>query len=162
MIAPKSKPAVPLWRRLRTAPRLAEFTHADVRLDDFLSAETDELQALAGHGPVRALLLALADHSPFLWRLVTADPARLAKLLNASPEQSLADCLAQLMAICDEASSEAAIMRALRRAKQETALLILAAFGILLKSRRRCRKPPMSSLVARCASSCAKFTMPDG
>jgi glutamate-ammonia-ligase adenylyltransferase len=127
MIAPKSKPAVPLWRRLRTAPRLAEFTHADVRLDDFLSAETDELQALAGHGPVRALLLALADHSPFLWRLVTADPARLAKLLNASPEQSLADCLAQLMAICDEASSEAAIMRALRRAKQETALLIALA-----------------------------------
>ncbi|WOJ89245.1 bifunctional [glutamine synthetase] adenylyltransferase/[glutamine synthetase]-adenylyl-L-tyrosine phosphorylase [Methylocapsa polymorpha] len=85
------------------------------------------MRGLASDAPVRALLAALADHSPFLWRLASVDPSRLALCLEAPPDVCLETCLAALDKACDAAPDEAAIMRALRRAKQETALLIALA-----------------------------------
>ena len=73
----------------------------------------------------RDLLLGLADHSPYLWTLVTEDPARLARLLAARRANRSTRLLAALAARRDD--DEAALMRALRLAKREAALLIALA-----------------------------------
>ncbi|HEX3496849.1 MAG TPA: bifunctional [glutamine synthetase] adenylyltransferase/[glutamine synthetase]-adenylyl-L-tyrosine phosphorylase, partial [Methylocella sp.] len=119
----------PLWRRLRTAPQLYDACRAGSLLADFLAMPggAELPQSLANEPGVRALLLALADHSPFLWRLATANAFRLKRCLETSPTTCLAACLATLEETCGQASSEAAIMRALRLAKQETALLVALA-----------------------------------
>jgi [glutamine synthetase] adenylyltransferase / [glutamine synthetase]-adenylyl-L-tyrosine phosphorylase len=128
---PQDNANLPLWRRLCTAPRLYDARRAESRLEEFLAVPGGaELQSLANEPGVRALLLALADHSPFLWQLATANASRLKRCLETAPEASLETCLARLGEACVEAASEAAIMRALRLAKQETALLIgLADLG---------------------------------
>lgn len=118
----------PLWRRLRAAPRLADAQRARACLAGFLATPAaEDLRGLASEAGVAPLLAALADHSPFLWRLATADPSRLSLCLATPPEARLETCLAALDKACDESRDEAAIMRALRRAKQETALLIALA-----------------------------------
>ena len=76
-------------------------------------------------GATRSLLLGLADHSPYLWTLVTEDPARAARLLTQPPEMSLDAMTAALLARRD--ADEAELMRALRLAKRESALLIALA-----------------------------------
>src|SRR5208337_1471795 len=73
---------------------------------------------------VAALLLGLADHSPYLWTLATEDPARLARLLREPPEQSLDRIIAALAVRRDD---EAELMKSLRLAKRESALLIALA-----------------------------------
>jgi [glutamine synthetase] adenylyltransferase / [glutamine synthetase]-adenylyl-L-tyrosine phosphorylase len=119
---------LPLWRRLRAAPHLYDARRAGSRLADFLAMPGGaELQSLANEPSVRALLLALADHSPFLWQLATANASRLKRCLETSPTACLETCLAGLEEACGQASSEAAVMRALRLAKQETALLVALA-----------------------------------
>ncbi len=120
--------ALPLWRRLREAPRLSDPRRARARVEELLALEAAaELRALAIESRVRKLLEALADHSPFLWRLAARDPERLALCLSSDPQERLAACLAAMNAACDETEDEAVVMRALRRAKQETALLIALA-----------------------------------
>ncbi|HYC25834.1 MAG TPA: bifunctional [glutamine synthetase] adenylyltransferase/[glutamine synthetase]-adenylyl-L-tyrosine phosphorylase, partial [Roseiarcus sp.] len=74
---------------------------------------------------MRDLALAIADHSPYLWRLVTQDPERLGRLLRRPPEDSLAAAIASIAARSDH--DESALMSALRRAKHETALLVALA-----------------------------------
>jgi glutamate-ammonia-ligase adenylyltransferase len=118
----------PLWRQISTAPRLSDARRAESRLAEYLATPSGaELQSLAAESSVRALLLALACHSPFLWRLATANAARLNQCLETTPEACLDACLATLDEACAGAESDAAIMRALRLAKQETALLIALA-----------------------------------
>ncbi len=128
---PQDNADLPLWRRLRTAPRLCDARRAASRLEEFLAMPgSAELQSLANDPGVRGLLLALADHSPFLWQLATANASRLKRCLETSPTACLETCLAALEEACGQTSSEAAIMCALRLAKQETALLIgLADLG---------------------------------
>jgi len=127
-VPPEDNTDLPLWRRLRAAPHLYDARHAGSRLADFLAMPGGaELQSLANEPGVRALLLALADHSPFLWQLATANASRLKRCLETSPTACLETCLAALDEACGQASSEAAIMRALRLAKQETALLVALA-----------------------------------
>ena len=77
--------------------------------------------------PVRALLLGIAAHSPFLWRLIKAEPPRLLHLLDNVPEAQLAQVLARLGEACASQTDVASLMRLLRKAKQETALLIALA-----------------------------------
>src|SRR5579883_2657177 len=83
------------------------------------------LAGLVERKKARDLLLGLADHSPYLWALVSENPARLARLLAASPEASLDALIAAIAARRDQ--SEAELMRALRQAKREAALLIALA-----------------------------------
>lgn len=124
----KADLGLPLWRRLRGAPRLADARRAQSRLADLLEQPAaDGLRDLTRERSVRALLLAFADHSPFLWRLAIANPARLAACLATAPEACLDACIARLDRACDETLEEAAAMRALRLAKQEIALLIALA-----------------------------------
>jgi [glutamine synthetase] adenylyltransferase / [glutamine synthetase]-adenylyl-L-tyrosine phosphorylase len=126
--AAPSPGGAPLWQRIRTAPQLSDARRAESRLAEFLARpEGAEMQTLAGRSNVRALLLALADHSPFLWRLATADVLRLRRCFETAPEACLDACLGAFEEAAVDAADEAAIMRALRLAKQETALLIALA-----------------------------------
>ena len=71
-----------LRARLSAAPVLSEPAAAAARLAEVAPAWP------AGFldGPLRALLLGLADHSAFLWQLVARAPDRLAALVEAEPE----------------------------------------------------------------------------
>jgi len=69
--------------RIHTAPHLSDAHRAEARLAEFLATPNGaELQSLTGHSHVRALLLAIADHSPFLWRLAAANAPRLKRCLE--------------------------------------------------------------------------------
>ena len=115
-----------LASRLCKAPKTADLRAARLKLADVL--ERDDLQMQVGAAPaVRALLLGVADHSSFLWRLIRQDPARLAGLLAQAPEAALDKILSDLRADCDAATSEGEAMQALRIAKQAAALLIALA-----------------------------------
>ncbi|MGD1038496.1 MAG: bifunctional [glutamine synthetase] adenylyltransferase/[glutamine synthetase]-adenylyl-L-tyrosine phosphorylase, partial [Roseiarcus sp.] len=112
--------------RLCDAPRLAAPAEARRRLEALLGEpDAAGLGALVARRGVRDLLLGLADHSSFLWRLIAENPGRLVRLLLFPPEQALEALVAALGARRDD--DEAELMRALRRAKRESALLIALA-----------------------------------
>ena len=116
-----------LGERLRDAPRLAAPATARKRLESLLrDPRAEALAPLAESKATRALLLGIADHSPFLWSLIAEDPGRLARLLAAPPEDALggADRSRSRRAA---ATTRTKLKRALRRAKREAALLIALA-----------------------------------
>ncbi|HEY1783489.1 MAG TPA: bifunctional [glutamine synthetase] adenylyltransferase/[glutamine synthetase]-adenylyl-L-tyrosine phosphorylase [Roseiarcus sp.] len=115
-----------LAESLVEAPRLAAPAEARRRLASLL--ETGPAAALEPElerGRTRDVLLGLADHSPYLWTLIGEDPERLVGLLQRPPGQSLDALVSALAARRDE--NEADLMRALRRAKREAALLVALA-----------------------------------
>jgi glutamate-ammonia-ligase adenylyltransferase len=115
-----------LSERCTTAPRLAAPAEARRRLATLMQTpQAAGLAASIASDPVRCLLLGLAEHSPYLWTLVTEEPARLARLLGQSPEASLDALVAALAARRDD--DEIELMPALRLAKREAALLIALA-----------------------------------
>jgi [glutamine synthetase] adenylyltransferase / [glutamine synthetase]-adenylyl-L-tyrosine phosphorylase len=118
-----------LAARLTPVPRVSDLAQARARFEDLLSAFDSDAGAreLIGGEKVRALLLAVADHSPFLWRLITADAARLYHLLCTEPEVRLDEILRELAEAGDKISDQPSLMRLLRRARQELALLIALA-----------------------------------
>src|SRR5271166_2768990 len=117
---------VTLAERLVDAPRLAAPAEARRRLVALTQApEAAGLADAVTNERVRSLLLGLADHSPYLWGLATEDPARLARLLGRRPDGSLDSLLAAITTRRD--GDEAALMRFLRHAKREAALLIALA-----------------------------------
>ena len=83
-------------------------------------------RTMAAHPPVRVLIEAIASSSSYLWDLVRADPARLIRLLDADPADSLAGVRAAAAGLTAEAD-EAEVMRDLRMMKAEAALLIALA-----------------------------------
>jgi [glutamine synthetase] adenylyltransferase / [glutamine synthetase]-adenylyl-L-tyrosine phosphorylase len=119
--------AGPLAHRLVAAPVLVDPALAASKMQDLRKDADGALAALVAAPPVEALLLGLADHSPYLWRLARARPQRLAELLQNDPAQSLAACLARLRAHCDAAEDDAHAMTALRAAKHDAHLLIALA-----------------------------------
>ncbi len=89
------------------------------------AAKIAELPELAA---ASALLSGLADQSPFLWGLARRDPERFLRLFACPPQTALDQALAAVRAQCDAAvGDEAVVSRALRRAKQEVALLVAIA-----------------------------------
>jgi glutamate-ammonia-ligase adenylyltransferase len=76
---------------------------------------------MAARAQVRALIEATASSSTYLWGLVQADPARLVRLLDTDPDDSLAHLRA---AALDLPADEIEAMRRLRVMKAEAALLI--------------------------------------
>ncbi|PPQ36405.1 glutamate-ammonia-ligase adenylyltransferase [Rhodoblastus acidophilus] len=105
-------------------PRPAQKAVARARLDDVL-AETPDLAALPQWPDFEPLALGLADQSPFLWGLIRRDPERLKRILQHAPEAALDAALAPL-AEC-AACPEARAMTLLRKAKQESAVIIALA-----------------------------------
>jgi [glutamine synthetase] adenylyltransferase / [glutamine synthetase]-adenylyl-L-tyrosine phosphorylase len=129
---PKTQEATTLAARIVHAPSLSAPAEARRKVAAWLQ-ETDRdiaqpLTALLdGSAPLRALMEGLADGSPFLWDLASADPARLLALLGAEPDAHLSALLAATAAAVATTPDEAEAMRLLRRMKQEAALLIALA-----------------------------------
>ncbi len=119
-----------LAARIARAPKLAYPRAANQRIAELLADDETApsgLGALLSQSPVRALLLGVADHSIFLWRLAQRDPARLARCLRGDPWSTLRACIAAMERQCDGAETDREAMRALRLARQEAALLIALA-----------------------------------
>src|SRR5262245_58414134 len=120
-----------LAERLVTAPRLLNPDAAQQRLDEWLGAISQTpagatlKRTLTERPNVRALLMGLADGSPYLWELVRADPERLIGVLDADPDWRInalpASSAGEIPASEDEA------MHRLRRVKAEGALLVALA-----------------------------------
>jgi glutamate-ammonia-ligase adenylyltransferase len=108
------------------APRLAAPAEARRRLRALIEdAPAAGLTPELDRGRTRDVLLGLADHSPYLWALVREDTGRLVRLLRRPPGESLNALVSALASRRDE--DEADLMRALRRSKRESALLIALA-----------------------------------
>ena len=101
---------------------LLEKAHADDTLPDTLTLLFDS------HPTALDLILGIASHSPYLWKLARNDTPRLFRILNTPPDVLLNG----LLETCHQAplifvNDEAGLMRCLRRVKQEAALLIALA-----------------------------------
>lgn len=111
-----------------SAPKLGDAKSARAKLDHLLEKSKGDVADLAAvfdeHPKARDLLLGLANHSPFLWGLAEHNPARLRRLLLCDPETRLKELLAEPLEISLRTPSENELMRSLRLAKQEVALLV--------------------------------------
>ncbi len=115
----------PLWKSVTAAPKFSDAKAARRALADV--AYSPALAPMLEAKGFRALLEGIADHSPYLWRLASSDPVRLARLVSATPEAALESVLARSAERTRVAGDEQSVMAALRQAKQEAALLIALA-----------------------------------
>ncbi|MDP4005264.1 bifunctional [glutamine synthetase] adenylyltransferase/[glutamine synthetase]-adenylyl-L-tyrosine phosphorylase [Methylobacterium sp. NEAU K] len=117
-------------------PTLRESLRPSLRLTD-PEAARDRLAAIepafaAGFltPACRALLLGLADHSPFLWQAVTRSPERLAALMEQPPEAASRAIIARQRAVggaCGANPDLSEVGRRLRRNREAHALLVALA-----------------------------------
>lgn len=120
----------PLYKRLHATPkpidRKAATKHFELFLNDLDAEHSSALRSMINeHIPLQSLLIALASQSPYLWRLIRRDPARLLQLLASDPDFRFSQLLAQSHEAAKQyAGDEADIKHALRLVKQEAALLI--------------------------------------
>lgn len=112
-------------------PRPQKILVARTRLAEFFSGAGAEFcenfKALTDPERLEALLLGLADQSPFLWGLIRRDPARLLRLRDDPPDVALEKSLSRLSACDSEDCSESQAMSFLRKAKQDSALIVALA-----------------------------------
>jgi glutamate-ammonia-ligase adenylyltransferase len=79
------------------------------------------------HARLASLLGGIAETSPYLWDLVRADPARFLRLISGDADAALTALLVTARDTATAAKGTAELMRVLRRAKVEAALLIALA-----------------------------------
>ncbi len=132
MNAPNQHAGLTLAECIAAAPVLTDAAVARARVGEWLASlagpQAQTLRALFDSWPrAAALVESLAESSPFLWDLITADPARFMALLQADPERHLAALLARCGGEAAQADDIADAMRALRKMKAEAALLIALA-----------------------------------
>jgi glutamate-ammonia-ligase adenylyltransferase len=118
--------------RIVVAPHLNDAKAARARVAEWRGElPVDAVKALNGllavHPLLETLLESLTESSPFLWDLITREPARLLRLLDADPDRRIAELLAEQGHAAATAADEAEAMRHLRRMKSEAALLIALA-----------------------------------
>jgi [glutamine synthetase] adenylyltransferase / [glutamine synthetase]-adenylyl-L-tyrosine phosphorylase len=118
-----------LAARFVDGPHVSAPDEAEQRVKGWLAellpvqaAAIDEL--LAQFPRARAVLLGIAEASPYLFDLVRADAARALRVLECEPELHLAQLIEQTRSEVSAASHEADVMQKLRRTKSEAALLI--------------------------------------
>ena len=112
--------------RIVAAPRGDPIAIARRRLADLIrDPGFASARQIARAAPIRDLLLGIADHSPYLWSLAAEDPARAARLLLRSPEDTLDALIEGVEAL--RLADESETMTALRRSKRESALLVALA-----------------------------------
>ena len=116
-----------LLDRVRIIPAPIEPAAALLALGRVLERDADGAlgAVLEANPPARALLEGVFGASPFLTGLAAKDPARLALILTSDPANRIAALLAAAAAL--DTPDEAEAMRALRRIKQEAALVIALA-----------------------------------
>jgi glutamate-ammonia-ligase adenylyltransferase len=122
-----------LATRIASAPMLSSPTDAEARVADWLRsiATTAPGKALkpllVRHRPLRVVLDAIAESSPFLWDLVRDSPGRFLRLVCENPDEALPSLLSGASAAIAATHDEADVMRILRQMKAEAALLIALA-----------------------------------
>jgi [glutamine synthetase] adenylyltransferase / [glutamine synthetase]-adenylyl-L-tyrosine phosphorylase len=122
------KPAA-LAARFVEAPHVSAPDNSERRLAEWLSDVAPEqsaaLDSLIARFPrAKAILLGIAESSPYLFDLVRADGARALRLLGCEPERHLPELIANTCREVSAASTEADVMQLLRGMKSEAALLI--------------------------------------
>ncbi len=126
--APGNAERHPLAARFVAGPYVSAPDKAEQRLADWLCelepAHSAALDALLGHANARAILLGIAEFSPYLFDLVRTDAARLIRILSCDPESHLASLIEDASAAVWSAAGEADVALILRRMKAETALLV--------------------------------------
>jgi glutamate-ammonia-ligase adenylyltransferase len=117
-----------LAARFVSGPRITASSNAEQRLGDWLAElepqQAAEIGVWLDRPPARAILLGIAEFSPYLFDLIRADAARLIRLLACDPEPHLASLIENTSRDVLAAAGEAEIMHLLRRMKSEAALLI--------------------------------------
>lgn len=116
----------------RLAPRVlvANRKNAAANFGDLttrIAPDDSGFHALLGQEHVRALLEAMADHSPFLWRIACADHRGLKRILLNDPATETRRTLDELREKCAAFDDEADLMKTLRRTRARMALLIALA-----------------------------------
>jgi [glutamine synthetase] adenylyltransferase / [glutamine synthetase]-adenylyl-L-tyrosine phosphorylase len=152
-----------LAERIHAAPLLNHPQAAQARVGEWLAAleDNEPLKALlASHPVVKSLIESLAESSPFLWELASAEPERLLRLLQSEPDEHLVALLAKSAAAIAATHDEAEAMRFLRRMKSEAALLIaLADIGGVWPVMRAARA--LTDLADTAVSSAVQFIFAD-
>jgi glutamate-ammonia-ligase adenylyltransferase len=117
-----------LAARFADGPYVSASNQAEQLLSDWLSdlepEQSAALNELLDHPFAKAILLGIAEFSPYLFDLIRADAARLIRLLACDPEQHLAALIEKTSNEVFAAAGETDVMHLLRRMKAEAALLI--------------------------------------
>src|SRR5438105_13465693 len=117
-----------LAARFVRGPHITASSNAEQRLGVWLAElepqQAAEISAWLDRPPARAILLGIAEFSPYLFDLIRTDAARLIRLLACDPEQHLTSLIEKTSRDVLAAAGEADVMRLLRRMKSEAALLI--------------------------------------
>ncbi|BCJ90302.1 glutamate-ammonia-ligase adenylyltransferase [Terrihabitans soli] len=95
------------------------------KLADFLGGQGELASLVKTNSVAGELFAGIAEGSGFLWQLLTSDPVRAANLLNEAPEAARDRILGAVRS--EHATDETELMRKLRKAKQEMALLTALA-----------------------------------
>jgi glutamate-ammonia-ligase adenylyltransferase len=117
-----------LAARFVGGPHVSVSSQAEQHLRDWL-AELEPAQSAAlaqwlDQPFARAILLGIAEFSPYLFDLVRADASRLIRLLACDPDAHLAALIEKTSTDVFAAAGEGDVMPLLRRMKAEAALLI--------------------------------------
>ena len=117
---------------ISSAPRPIDARTARAGVSEWLAGLTAPdarlLKTLLANNPtVSALLEGVAESSPYLWGLVSHEPKRLLRLLQADPDQHLTTLLSEYRRDIASSKNEVEAMRSLRHMKSEAALLIALA-----------------------------------
>jgi glutamate-ammonia-ligase adenylyltransferase len=120
---------LPLAAQFVSGPQLFAPADAEQRfgewLADLASDDAAAFRAITDQYPhARAILLGIAEASPYLFDLIRADAARALRLLHCDPQQHLATLIAETSANVAAAGGDPDVMHLLRRMKSEAALLI--------------------------------------
>ena len=123
--------------------------------------EKNRLRALlTAHPVLNTLVQSLAEHSPYLWDLVSGEPARLLRLLEADPDAHFTALLSENGRAVAATADEDEAMGLLRRMKAEAALLIaLADIGGVWPVMRAARA--LTELADMAVDSAVRFILAD-
>jgi len=117
-----------LAARFVSGPHVVASSTAEQRLKDWLAElepqQSADIRAWLDRPAARAILLGIAEFSPYLFDLIRADAARLVRILACDPEAHLAALIENTARDVLAAASEADVMALLRRMKSEAALMI--------------------------------------
>jgi glutamate-ammonia-ligase adenylyltransferase len=126
--APGNAERLGLAARFAGGPHVSAPSNAEQVLGDWLSELEPEqsaaLDELLEHPFAKAILLGIAEFSPFLFELVRADAARLIRVLACDPESHLRSLIEKTTHDVFAAAGETDVMHLLRRMKAEAALMI--------------------------------------
>jgi glutamate-ammonia-ligase adenylyltransferase len=120
---------LPLAAQFVSGPQLFAPADAEQRFGEWLADiapdDAAAFRAITDQFPhARAILLGIAEASPYLFDLIRADAARALRLLHCDPDRHLATLIAETSANVAAAGGDPDVMHLLRRMKSEAALLI--------------------------------------